>query len=93
MPVGSPAAVGQPAHAGLLRLWTEAYARSLVDPTGPWGDFARATVADWLGILGDEPEPTAVLALLRGAMLDLLATGDRKRVDRAVAAGLKALGA
>ena len=85
--------LSDPAHAGLLRLWTEAYARSLVDPAGPWGDFARATVADWLGILGDEPEPTAVLALLRGAMLDLLATGDRKRVDRAVAAGLKALGA
>jgi AcrR family transcriptional regulator len=82
--------LSDPAHAGLLRLWTEAYARSLTDPSGPWGAFARATVEDWLGIL-DVDSPTAVLALLRGAMLDLLATGDRARVDRALTAALAAL--
>lgn len=84
--------LSDPAHDGLLRLWTEAYARSLTDPTGPWGDFARATVEDWLGILDGNAQPTAVLALLRGAMLDLLATGERARVDGSVDAGLTAFG-
>ena len=89
-----------PAHGGLLRLWTEAYARSLTDPSGPWGDFARATVDDWLRLLASTQPPavrrtargrderTAALAILRGAMLDLLATGDRPRVDRAVTAAI-----
>jgi hypothetical protein len=34
---------------------------------------------------------TAVLAVLRGGMLDLLATGDRDRVDRGISAALAAL--
>jgi len=95
--------LSDPAHAGLLRLWTEAYARSLSDPSGPWGDFARSTVDDWLRILAAAQPPevrrtargraqrTAVLALLRGAMLDLLATGDRARVGAAVATALDQL--
>jgi AcrR family transcriptional regulator len=97
--------LSDPAHSGLLRLWTEAYARSLTDPEGPWGDFARTTVEDWLALLAaaqpaavrrtarGRDQRTAVLALLRGAMLDLLATGDRVRVDRAVVAALTQLGA
>jgi AcrR family transcriptional regulator len=97
--------LSDPAHSGLLRLWTEAYARSLTDPDGPWGDFARATVEDWLALLAaaqpaavrrtarGRDQRTAVLALLRGAMLDLLATGNRVRVDRAVVAALTELGA
>ena len=36
-------------HRGLLTLWVEGYARSLIDPDGPWAGFAAATVADWLG--------------------------------------------
>jgi AcrR family transcriptional regulator len=95
--------LSDPAHAGLLRLWTEAYARSLTDPTGPWGDFARTTVEDWLRLLASAQPPalrrtakgrdqrTAALALLRGAMLDLLATGDRRRVNGAVDAALTEL--
>jgi AcrR family transcriptional regulator len=83
-------------HRHLLTLWVEAYARSLVDPAGPWGPFAGQTVQDWLGLLaGRQPparrrtqagaaERTAVLAVLRGAMLDLLATGDTDRTTRAV---------
>ncbi|MER7141383.1 TetR/AcrR family transcriptional regulator [[Kitasatospora] papulosa] len=83
-------------HRPLLRLWAEAYARSLVDPEGPWTGFARSTVEDWLGVLGDcQPETeradgngvlqrTLVLAVLRGALLDLLATGDETRVSSAV---------
>ena len=36
---------------GLLTLWVEGYARSLIDPDGPWAGFAAATVADWLEVL------------------------------------------
>lgn len=81
-----------PGHRPLLTLWAEAYGRSLVDPGGPWGDFARRTVDDWLAVLaatGSEPHPASVdatlaLAVLRGALLDLLATGDSARTTAAV---------
>jgi len=73
-----------PARRELLTLWLDAYARSLTDPTGPWADFAARTVTDWLDILSDDPNPTATLAILRGAMLDLIATGDTDRITTAV---------
>jgi len=77
---------------GLLTLWVEGYARSLIDPDGPWAGFAAATVADWLAVLeqaagagaAGEIEPTLVLAVLRGALLDLLATGEVERTTAAV---------
>ena len=82
----------------LLTLWVEGDARSLVGPQGPWADFAAATVRDWLEVLArSQPDPdtpealaqrTRALALLRGALLDLLATGDTDRVTRAVQADL-----
>jgi len=89
-------------HRHLLGLWVEAYARSLVDPGGPWAHFAAQTVQDWLGLLADRQPPqrrgragaaerTAVLAVLRGAMLDLLATGDDGRVTRSVTLVLRSL--
>jgi AcrR family transcriptional regulator len=89
-------------HRHLLGLWVEAYARSLVDPAGPWAGFAAQTVQDWLGLLASRQPPrrrgragaaerTAVLAVLRGAMLDLLATGDVARTSRAVDLVLRAL--
>jgi len=89
-------------HRHLLGLWVEAYARSLVDPDGPWSGFAAQTVQDWLGLLASRQPPrrrgraaaeerTAVLAVLRGAMLDLLATGDVARTSRAVDLVLRAL--
>jgi len=80
----------------LLRLWAEAYVRSLVEPDGAWASFARATVSDWLTVLaGCQHAPerdsaegaarrTLALAVLRGALLDLLATGDEDRVTAAV---------
>ena len=118
-------------HRGLLTLWVEGYARSLVDPTGPWADFARQTVTDWLDVLARyQPastrataaaaaqrtaaaaqrtaaaaqrtaaaaqrtaaaaqrtaaaaQRTAALALLRGTLLDLLATGDQQRTTAAI---------
>ena len=88
--------LSDPNHRDLLTLWMEGYARSLVDPAGVWSRFAEVTVADWLAVLARyEPAATrrtfagaaqrsAVLALLRGALLDLLATGDVKRTTAAV---------
>ncbi|MFJ2021428.1 MULTISPECIES: TetR/AcrR family transcriptional regulator [Streptomyces] len=83
-------------HRPLLRLWAEAYTRSLVQPDGAWAGFARATVDDWLGVLADCQPPserdsrdgatrrTLALAVLRGALLDLLATNDEQRLTEAV---------
>jgi AcrR family transcriptional regulator len=83
-------------HRALLRLWVEAYSRSLANPDGPWGSFARSTVDDWLAVLAAALAPaerrssagqadcTMVLAVLRGALLDLLATGDVDRVTAGV---------
>ena len=80
----------------LLTLWTEAYGRSLVEPDGPWSGFASQSVADWLDVLaGGGPAPatedpdlaanrTLALAVLRGCLLDLLATGDTDRVGAAI---------
>ena len=83
-------------HRGLLKLWVEGYARSLIDADdGPWAGFARATVADWLELLGEIPgdatERTLILAVLRGAVLDLLATGELERVSAAVERQLELL--
>jgi AcrR family transcriptional regulator len=95
--------LADPEHRGLLRLWLESYARSLVEPDGPWGGFALATVRDWLALLASAQAPrerdsaaglrrrTLVLAVLRGALLDLLADGDVDRTTAAVHAGLAAL--
>lgn len=83
-------------HRPLLELWCEVYARSLTDPEGPWGGFAAQTVADWLAVLeAGKPETagpaertvvdqTLALSVLRGCLLDLLATGDRARTTAAV---------
>ncbi len=80
----------------LLTLWAEAYTRSLVEPGGPWSGFARQTVRDWLAVLAaaqpagrrgdpaESAERTLALAVLRGAMLDLLATGDTDRITAAI---------
>jgi AcrR family transcriptional regulator len=82
----------------VLTLWTEAYARSLAEPEGPWTGFAARSVADWLDVLSPGPsagrqsesgapeaDRTLALAVLRGCLLDLLATGDADRVGAAVA--------
>jgi AcrR family transcriptional regulator len=90
-------------HRGLLTLWTESYARSLIEPEGPWAGFAAGTVDDWLALLADtqpaaerdtpagEARRTLVLAVLRGGLLDLLATGDLGRTTRAVTSALEAI--
>jgi AcrR family transcriptional regulator len=95
--------LSDPEHRPLLVLWVESYASSLLDDSGPWADFARSTVDDWLALLaqaqpakvrntaGGRAERTTLLALLRGALLDLLATGDRARTTRAVTTALAAM--
>lgn len=84
-------------HRQLLGLWLETYARSLVEPKGPCADFARRTVEDWLQLLAvrqpsslrrGTTEPALALAVLRGALLDLLATGDEERTTAVVEAYL-----
>jgi AcrR family transcriptional regulator len=92
-----------PEHRALLQLWAEGYALSLVEPSGPWAGFAAATVADWLELLADAQAPdardtepavaerTLTLAVLRGALLDLLATGDHDRTTAAVQRHISAL--
>ena len=96
--------LARPEHRTLLGLWLEAYARSLVDPAGPWARFASDTVADWLAVLGAAQPPavrrtragraerTLALAVLRGNLLDLLASGDVERTTAAVHAALPLLG-
>jgi AcrR family transcriptional regulator len=76
--------LANPGHRGLLTLWLEAYARSLTISSGPLAEFGRQSVADWLPLLTGPAEPTVLLALLRGGMLDLLATGDHARVDASI---------
>jgi AcrR family transcriptional regulator len=85
-----------PEHRPLLRLWAEGYAQSLIEPDGPWAHFAKATVEDWLAVLACSQPPatrdtsdavaerTLLLAVLRGALLDLLATNDAERTTAAV---------
>jgi AcrR family transcriptional regulator len=85
-----------PSHRALLVLWVEGYARSLLGDPGPWAGFGRETVNDWLEHLAErqpadrrdtaqaQAERTILLAVLRGALLDLLATGDIDRVSAAV---------
>ena len=97
--------LADPRHASVLRLWVESYAASLQDDAGPWTGFAATTVQDFLSVLAraqpravrntaaGRAQRTAVLALLRGCFLDLVATGDRARTTRAVHGYLATLSA
>lgn len=77
-----------PAQRDTIRLFLEAYATSLRPDPGPWAGFAERSVAEWLDLLGrfgriGAAERTATLAVLRGLLLDLLATDDLPRARRA----------
>ncbi|MCO1659774.1 TetR/AcrR family transcriptional regulator [Pseudonocardia humida] len=82
----------------LLALWVEGCARSLRNP-GPIGRWCRGpfeTVDDWLSLLADGQPPAVrgtedgraervlALAVLRGALIDMLLTGDVERTTAAV---------
>jgi AcrR family transcriptional regulator len=86
-----------------FRLFFEIYTLALQDPRR-YADFLRSAVRDWLtyiekpylraGYAADDARAiaTVVLAGYRGFMLDLCATHDRRRIDRAVEVWLQALG-
>jgi AcrR family transcriptional regulator len=80
--------VSDPTHHNLVRFFFESYARSLHDRDGAWSGFGEASLREWLPeirrALGcTDAEATLTLAVLRGLLLDLLATGDTQRVDAA----------
>jgi len=88
-------AISGPEGAPYLRLFSP-----LHDATGGllWPGFRRAATTDWLapleegmGSLGRPELATVVLAVIRGLLMDLDATGDAARADRAFADFLAAI--
>jgi AcrR family transcriptional regulator len=84
-----------------FRLFFAVYGRALQAPQQFEG-FLEHVVADWMNILRDAQGPcidkasatrtaTLVVATIRGLLLDLLATGDRHRVQDAAESFLAAL--
>ncbi len=72
-----------PSHDALYRTFFEAYGLALRDPAA-YQSFLDTVVGDWLAELGQGGDPivaTALIALVRGLLLDLLATGDVERVN------------
>jgi len=74
-----------PARDNLRRLFLEAYIRSAGSTDEAWHDFARRSVDDWLDSLAVliGQSSTLALAVIRGLVLDLLATNDLRRVNAA----------
>ncbi|MFT4210474.1 MAG: TetR/AcrR family transcriptional regulator [Microbacterium sp.] len=85
------ARVSHPSRAQEFRLFFEVYGQALADPAR-FEEFLGHVVADPLQSFGADATGTLVLAALRGLVLDLLATGDRARVDAAAAELLRRLG-
>lgn len=83
-----------PRQRPVVRLTYEAFLLSLSHNPGPWTDFAAESVRGWLDLLiGAQPDTprqeaetraTRVLALIRGLLLDLLASEDYERVESAM---------
>ncbi|MEU6415355.1 TetR/AcrR family transcriptional regulator [Microbispora sp. NPDC046933] len=84
-----------------FRLFFAVYGRALQSPQ-QFADFLDHVVADWMGALRDAQGPdadpataartaTLVIATIRGLLLDLLATGDRVRVQDAAESFLATL--
>jgi AcrR family transcriptional regulator len=83
-----------PEQRGLVRLTYEAFLMSLQRDPGPWAGFAEEQIGDWLAVLRSVlPDETAgqsealatrALAVVRGLLLDLLATGDIDRIARSL---------
>ena len=82
-----------PQRGGEYRLFFAVYGRALQAPE-PFAEFLEHVVADWMRALvqaqGPDIDPTTatctatlVIATIRGLLLDLLATGDRDRVEHA----------
>lgn len=85
------ATMSDPKFAPYMILFFEAYSIALRDPKRFPGFLERA-VEDWLEFLSpDRTIATIKLAGYRGFMLDLAATGDRKRIAKAVDAWIDSL--
>ena len=94
----------RPKHERVFRLFFEVYGLALQDPAR-FPDFVTRAVDEWLAYLGAGARrdghtvadaraiATVLLAGYRGFLLDLCATGDRKRIDRAVELWVGALDA
>lgn len=93
-----------PEHERVFRLFFEVYGLALQDRER-YAEFLRGAVDDWIAYLAASKLEegyarrdaralaTVLLAGYRGFLLDLLATRDRKRVDRAVELWILALDA
>jgi AcrR family transcriptional regulator len=92
-----------PRQEAEFRLFFAVYGRALQAPQ-QFAGFLDRVVADWMGILvgaqGTGADPVAaartatlVIATIRGLLLDLLATGDRARVQDAAQSYLASLAA
>lgn len=76
-----------PIGDSFFRSFFEGYALALRRPE-LFAAFLDTVVQDWLDDLCppmDEATATLAVATIRGLLLDLLATGDRQRVDAAFA--------
>ncbi|MQA07279.1 MAG: TetR family transcriptional regulator [Pseudonocardiaceae bacterium] len=71
-----------PEAAPFFRFFFEVYGLALREPVRYQG-FLEHVVADWLRVLGGDAQATALVALVRGLLLDLVSTGDRARVEAA----------
>jgi AcrR family transcriptional regulator len=85
-----------------FRLFFAVYGKALQAPR-PFAEFLNRVVTDWLNALieaqGPDIDPAAarsratlVIATIRGLLLDLLATGERERVQDAAESFLATLG-
>ena len=95
-------AMSAPKMLPVFKLFFEVYALALRDPKRFPGFLERA-VSDWIAYIEDplvqagfppsesKAWATIVIATYRGFLLDLCATGDRARVDRAVEMWVRSL--
>lgn len=72
-----------PERNAFFRSFFEAYGIALHQPER-YRSFLERVVSDWL-VGGDSERATLELAVLRGLLLDLLTTGERDRVEAALA--------
>lgn len=93
--------VSDPQRGGEFRLFFAVYGYALQAPER-FSDFLEHVVTDWMNSLreaqGPDTDPasatrtaTLVIATIRGLLLDLLATGDQRRVHDAAEAFLATL--
>lgn len=87
--------ISAPERAAFLRLFFEVYVDAIAHPDA-YSDNGRAMVTEWLDSIAaaftgatpadvDPATATLVIAVIRGLLLDRLATGDRPRTDSALA--------